>query len=80
MARVDFTIWCDGCGIEILGVPVLRGKHDFCCQSCLHGFLCECCLWDSLDDDDHRVDELITDTLMDMEFPYDVASGTSDEK
>ncbi len=69
MARVDFTIWCDGCGTEILGLPIVRGKHDFCCQDCLQGFRCDCCSWYSLDDDERRSDETIKDTPEDTEIP-----------
>jgi len=65
MSRVDFTIYCDGCGAEILGIPIVRSKHDFCCQDCLRGFRCECCTWDSLDDDDRRLDESVEATQID---------------
>lgn len=67
MSRVDFTIWCDGCGAEILGVPIVRAKHDFCCQACLRGFRCECCTWDSLDDD-RPVDNDTEDYPVDAKF------------
>ncbi len=69
MTRVDFTIFCDGCGTEILGLPIARGKHDFCCQDCLQGFRCECCSWYSLNDDERRSDEISEDPLIDTESP-----------
>ena len=69
MARVDFSVWCDGCGAEILGLPIVRGKHDFCCQDCLHGFRCECCTSYSLDDNERRSDKSSDTTLEDSDFP-----------
>jgi len=68
MSRVDLTIWCDGCGAEIFGVPIVRAKHDFCCQACLRGFRCECCTWDSLEDD-RRLDKSGDSNQNDAEFP-----------
>ena len=42
MARINDTIWCDGCGVEILWGPLVTGKQSFCCQDCLEGRPCAC--------------------------------------
>jgi hypothetical protein len=42
MARYLDTIWCDGCGVEILWSPVLHGARDYCCEDCGRGWPCEC--------------------------------------
>ena len=36
------TIWCAGCGAEILYSPHVVNKNDFCCQDCALGFSCKC--------------------------------------
>jgi len=35
-------IWCDGCGMEIILIPLIAGKQDYCCQDCLNGQQCDC--------------------------------------
>lgn len=40
--RYQDTIWCDGCGVEILGSPVIRNQQSFCCQDCALGYECAC--------------------------------------
>jgi hypothetical protein len=42
MARDNDSIWCDGCGVEILWAPVCAEARDFCCADCRDGFACEC--------------------------------------
>ena len=42
MARLENTIWCDGCGVEITWIPVVHDRRDYCCQQCLAGIHCEC--------------------------------------
>lgn len=42
MARIDTTIWCDGCGVEIVWGPLVVGRQTFCCQDCLDGRPCMC--------------------------------------
>jgi hypothetical protein len=42
MPRIEYTIWCDNCGVEILDCPIIDGKHFFCCQDCREGRPCGC--------------------------------------
>jgi hypothetical protein len=42
MGRIDDTVWCDGCGIEILLAPTKRKDYEFCCQGCADGLPCWC--------------------------------------
>lgn len=45
------TVWCDGCGVEILWSPVIMRTHDYCCENCLTGLPCECGARQDGDDD-----------------------------
>lgn len=36
------TLWCDGCGVEIIGPPVQVGNQQFCCRDCSQGLECTC--------------------------------------
>lgn len=51
MTRKDETIWCDGCGIEILWAPLIVGKRDYCCEDCWDGRECRCAERMELEDD-----------------------------
>lgn len=42
MSRINDTIRCDGCGIEILGAPLVVAGHYYCCQDCRDGLECDC--------------------------------------
>ena len=42
MSLIDNILLCDGCGVEIVGAPVLANKLFFCCQDCADGRECEC--------------------------------------
>lgn len=42
MSQYQDTIWCDGCGIEIVWVPLQNNNSHFCCQDCKEGFRCQC--------------------------------------
>jgi hypothetical protein len=42
MARIEDTVWCDGCGVEILWGPLIANSRDYCCQDCLDGLECKC--------------------------------------
>ena len=42
MARNQDTIWCKGCGAEILWVPLIVEGQDYCCQDCREGRPCRC--------------------------------------
>ena len=38
----DEMIWCEGCGVEIIGGGVVVEKRTYCCQDCALGILCPC--------------------------------------
>ncbi len=40
--RIENTVWCDGCGVEVLWAPVKAREQDYCCQDCADGFECSC--------------------------------------
>ena len=48
MSRLEGTIYCDGCGVEITWAPVVKPgagplqRFEFCCQECLQGLECHC--------------------------------------
>jgi hypothetical protein len=42
MSLIDNIHLCDGCGVEIVGAPVLENKLFFCCQDCADGRECDC--------------------------------------
>jgi hypothetical protein len=50
MSLIDNIHFCDGCGVEIVGAPVLVNKQIFCCLDCADGRECDC--GDKLDDGD----------------------------
>jgi len=60
MSRLENTIWCDGCGVEITWMPVVRNQQDYCCQQCLVGIHCECDERQDVDEDRRsQKDELL---------------------
>jgi hypothetical protein len=42
MARIEDTLWCDNCGVEIHGIPTVKDGYYYCCEDCRDGLLCEC--------------------------------------
>ena len=42
MTDFDNTIWCAGCGAEILQAPYVVNHQNFCCQNCAQGYTCKC--------------------------------------
>ncbi len=48
--RTEDTIWCDGCGVEIVWTPLMVDRWDFCCQDCQGGIPCECSALEELDE------------------------------
>ncbi len=56
MVRIDDTIWCDGCGVEIVGKPLVitgKGSHtkrEYCCEACSQGLECSCLGWAEQDE------------------------------
>ncbi len=55
MTRIDDTIWCDGCGVEIVGRPLVitgkgKNKQEYCCEACSQGLECSCFGWAEQDE------------------------------
>lgn len=42
MAITEGVVYCDGCGTEIVGVPVVREGLTYCCSLCSEGKECDC--------------------------------------
>ena len=42
MVEIEGTLYCDGCGIEIIGPPVKKNKRYYCCRDCADGLECDC--------------------------------------
>ena len=42
MVKIKDTLFCDGCGVEILLSPVIKGHREYCCEECAQGYECEC--------------------------------------
>ncbi len=45
MVKLEDTVFCDGCGVEILLAPVIIKLHDrleYCCEDCAQGYECKC--------------------------------------
>jgi len=42
MSEFEDTIWCTGCGVEILYSPYVVNQQKYCCQDCALGFACKC--------------------------------------
>lgn len=40
--RVEDTLYCDGCGVEVLGAPLIVASGQYCCQDCADGYRCDC--------------------------------------
>jgi hypothetical protein len=51
MARIEETVRCDGCGVEILGSPLVVAGYYYCCQDCRDGLECECAQKAELDEE-----------------------------
>lgn len=44
MPLIDGVYFCDRCGAEIVGSPVIRENRRHCCQDCANGLPCDCAL------------------------------------
>jgi hypothetical protein len=42
MPEMDGVLFCDRCGAEVAGAPVMRGKLGYCCEDCANGLECDC--------------------------------------
>jgi hypothetical protein len=49
--RIEETIYCDGCGVEILWAPVKEKHREYCCTDCRDGYECSCGA--RMDEDDY---------------------------
>jgi hypothetical protein len=50
MPITEGVVYCDGCGAEITGPPVVQQGMDYCCDLCAKGDECDC----GADDDERR--------------------------
>jgi hypothetical protein len=44
MPMIEGVRFCDGCGAEVVGAPIVRGQLLYCCQDCSEGQECDCAL------------------------------------
>ncbi|OGO16444.1 MAG: hypothetical protein A2Y93_09585 [Chloroflexi bacterium RBG_13_68_17] len=51
MAETEEILYCDRCGAEIVGAPVVQDDRQHCCLDCAEGRECDCGL---LLEDDRR--------------------------
>lgn len=51
MVWIENTLWCDGCGVEILWAPVIFNNQHYCCEKCLRGEECDCAQRQEEDDE-----------------------------
>lgn len=42
MVKIEESVFCDGCGVEILVAPVARDSQVYCCDDCAEGYECKC--------------------------------------
>ncbi len=51
MVKIENTVFCDGCGVEIPLSPVVKDQGEYCCEDCAQGYECECGKRMELDED-----------------------------
>jgi hypothetical protein len=42
MSITEGVVYCDGCGVEVKGAPVVREGRVYCCAICAEGGECDC--------------------------------------
>lgn len=42
MVKLEDTVFCDGCGVEIPLAPVIKNEQEYCCEDCAQGYECTC--------------------------------------
>lgn len=63
MVRIEDTVYCDGCGVEITWGPVKAKGKDYCCIDCRDGYVCNC--GDRMElEDDRRTSSDVVDTYI----------------
>jgi len=50
MPITEGVVYCDGCGVEVDGAPVVKQGLNYCCTVCAEGGECDC----GADDEDRR--------------------------
>jgi hypothetical protein len=51
MEREDNTVWCEGCGVEVIWGPTIVDKRYYCCPECADGLQCDCGVRMEMEDD-----------------------------
>lgn len=51
MVRIEDTVWCEGCGVEIVWTPVVIKNHHYCCMDCAKGRQCDCASMGELEEE-----------------------------
>lgn len=67
MSREHETIWCDGCGVEILWSPIEEDGRDYCCEDCQHELPCAC--GDRMEAEERRAAADATPAAVDQSNP-----------
>lgn len=52
MSRIENSVFCDNCGVEVTWAPVIWNQLDICCEDCRDGYPCGC--GDRMELDDER--------------------------
>ncbi len=52
MVKMEDTVFCDGCGVEIPLSPVVKDHGEYCCADCAQGYECDCAKRMELEDGD----------------------------
>jgi hypothetical protein len=42
MPIVEGVVYCAGCGVEVVGPPVVKQGTSYCCAMCADGAECDC--------------------------------------
>jgi hypothetical protein len=42
MPITEGVVYCDGCGVEVEGAPVVKQGLRYCCITCAEGGECDC--------------------------------------
>ena len=56
MVKIEDTVFCDGCGVEIQLSPVIKDHRQYCCEDCAQGYECKCSRRTELDEPDPGTD------------------------
>jgi hypothetical protein len=42
MVKIEDTVFCDACGVEMPLAPVVKNRKEYCCDDCAKGYECKC--------------------------------------